>query len=223
MKKNKKALMVMAHPDDEVIFGWPIFFDENIEKTLLICSTDRKNPERQWCAHRVNVLANICQEENVLLYGIDNNSSFYRTATRRPPGVPQTIEGDASAPYRSMNQLIINTVLEMEDDYDFIFTHNPYGEYGHVDHILLFDLMLKNVNIPIVFTDIIQLSNWAGYETEKCKESISWKIYYNNKISEHVINEEKYEKYKKIYEKYNCWTWDRETVKKCNLYEIKKV
>ena len=32
MKKNKKVLMVMAHPDDEVIFGWPIFFDENIEK-----------------------------------------------------------------------------------------------------------------------------------------------------------------------------------------------
>ena len=27
-----KCLMVMAHPDDEIIFGWPIFQDKSIEK-----------------------------------------------------------------------------------------------------------------------------------------------------------------------------------------------
>jgi len=210
----------MAHPDDEVIFGWPIFFDENIEKTLLICSTDRKNPERQWCAHRVNVLANICQEENVPLYAIDNNSSFYKTPTRRPTGVPQTIEGDAKAPFRSMSENIVKVVHELEKSHDFIFTHNPYGEYGHIDHILLFDLMVKHANLPICFTDIIQLSNWAGNETKKCKNSNAWKVYYNNKISEHKMNMEKYKKYEEVYKKYNCWTWDRETISECNLYKL---
>ena len=27
-----KVLMVFAHPDDEIIFGWPIFQDPTIEK-----------------------------------------------------------------------------------------------------------------------------------------------------------------------------------------------
>ena len=50
--KEKKVLMVMAHPDDEILFGWPVFFDPKYKKKLLICSSDYNNPERAWCKYR---------------------------------------------------------------------------------------------------------------------------------------------------------------------------
>ena len=35
-----KVLMVFAHPDDEIIFGWPIFQDPTIEKELIMVTSD---------------------------------------------------------------------------------------------------------------------------------------------------------------------------------------
>ena len=35
-----KVLMVFAHPDDEIIFGWPIFQDSTIEKELIMVTSD---------------------------------------------------------------------------------------------------------------------------------------------------------------------------------------
>ena len=42
-----KVLMVFAHPDDEIIFGWPIFQDPTIEKELIMVKSDFNNPARQ--------------------------------------------------------------------------------------------------------------------------------------------------------------------------------
>jgi len=42
--KNKKILILIAHPDDEIIFCWPIFQDNTIEKTILTISSDIYNP-----------------------------------------------------------------------------------------------------------------------------------------------------------------------------------
>ena len=66
MLSNKKVLMVMAHPDDEIIFGWSIFQDKSIEKKLLICSSDFHNKEREWCKYRKDALFEICKELNKL-------------------------------------------------------------------------------------------------------------------------------------------------------------
>jgi hypothetical protein len=48
-----KTLLVMAHQDDEIIFGWPVF--QGNPAGLLICSSDLHNPDRQWCRHRKQV------------------------------------------------------------------------------------------------------------------------------------------------------------------------
>ena len=36
-EKKTKVVMVMAHPDDEIIFGWPIFQDDDYEKEIIMC------------------------------------------------------------------------------------------------------------------------------------------------------------------------------------------
>ncbi len=55
-----KVLMVFAHPDDEIIFGWPIFQDPTIEKELVMVTSDFNNPARQQYAHRKFLLKEVC-------------------------------------------------------------------------------------------------------------------------------------------------------------------
>mgnify|MGYP002877121365 CR=1 FL=1 len=210
--------MVMAHPDDEIIFGWPIFQDESIEKKLLICSSDANNPTRQWCKDRKLALKKICDKHNVSLTCLDYDSSFYKTQTRRPTGIPRTPMGDSVAPFRSMCKDIEQNIKILERDCDFIFTHNPYGEYGHLDHILLFDLVLKNSKKPILITDMNLPSNWArSYAPSK----IMKKLFYNKEFKKDLnIDYNKYSFIKKEYEKVNSWTWGRETPQSCNLFII---
>lgn len=46
MLKNSKVLMLIAHADDEIICGYPIFQNTNIEKYILLVSTDKYNKKK---------------------------------------------------------------------------------------------------------------------------------------------------------------------------------
>ena len=220
MKKN--ILMVLAHPDDEILFGWPIFFDKNYNKKIIMCSTDANNKDRQWCAHRKHVMSLICKNEKVEVEFIDNNSSFYKTQTRRPSSAPLNDSGDSQAPYRSLCQNIVDKVKNQEKSFDYIFTHNPYGEYGHKDHILIFDLILKNTEKPMLVTDIIHRSNWSFNDRNSLSDSCKIKKTFYKKIfrEDCQMDVDKFNFYKSVYQKNNCWTWWREEINKCNLFII---
>ena len=44
---------------------------------------------------------------------------------------------------------------------DFVFTHNPMGEYGHIDHKMIFELMYNRVDKPLLITDLLQSGEQA--------------------------------------------------------------
>jgi len=48
----------MAHPDDEIIFGWPVLKEA---QKIIICSSDLNNPERAWCKDRKKALKDVCE------------------------------------------------------------------------------------------------------------------------------------------------------------------
>ena len=213
-----KVLMVVAHPDDEIIFGYPIFQDKSIKKKLLCCSSDLNNPGRQWCKERRIVLEDLCRLTDTELVCLDYNSSFYHSRSRRPDGVPRTPEGDAQGPLRSICDDISKHIQDMSKDVDYVFTHNPYGEYGHMDHKLCFDMVLKNTDKDILITDIHLPSNWSQHYTfsKKMKD-----LYYHTLVKANIeIDEYLYQRAEQMYRSANSWTRGRETVKKCNLFKI---
>jgi len=214
----KKILMVMCHPDDEILFGYPIIQDPTVEKHLLMCSTDANNPNRAWCKNRKFALERICSKLSIDLTCIDLPSSFYRVPTRRPQGVPTGEPGDGESPIRRMTKVIEGNIQKLQKNADFIFTHNPYGEYGHLDHKMIFDLVLKNTDKKILITDILMKSNWSDKDTiNKTIKNIYYKNIYKKscKLDENLLQYCRNE-----YKKENAWTWSRQEQKQCNLYII---
>ena len=202
MNSEEKILMVLAHPDDEIIFGWPIFQDSSIKKELIICSSDAHNPERQWCAHRKNVTEIICKEYNIPLTVIDFPSEFYRFETRQ--------ETMSRAQYE-----ILKTIKSKS--FDAIFTHNIFGEYGHLDHKMIFDLMLRKMECPLYYTDICLKSNWPS--DDELSTHIQNTLY-SNKVKSCELDKSVYSYCEEEYRKQDVWTWSKPAVETCNLYKL---
>ena len=171
----------MAHPDDEIIFGWPVIKETN---KILICSSDYYNPSREWCKNRKFALEEVCKELNIEFECLDYDSEFYRLPTR-----DETLKKMAEDVRRRVT--------------DKVFTHNPWGEYGHLDHIIIGQIVKGHCS------DILIESNWLPVRKHGLGKF----------VKKAVWDQELYDKIKSIYVKHNCWTWDREPVKEANIYE----
>ena len=175
----------MAHPDDEIIFGFPVLKETS---KITICSSDLNNPDRTWCKDRKKALKEVCNELKIEYECLDYNSDFYSLETRN-----ETL--------KKMLEDVRNRITGK------IFTHNPWGEYGHIDHILI-HLLAKQIT-DIYYSDIAIESNWMPI---KPFES-------GTKIKEVENDLELYNKCKDIYKKYGVWTWDRDPILKTTIYE----
>jgi len=178
--------IVMAHPDDEVIFGWPILKEAD---SILMCSSDANNPNRVWCKDRNKALREVCEALEVEFECLNYNSEFYRLSTRD----------------EKLKRMMYEIQNRCSKD---IYTHNPWGEYGNIDHILIYQIV-SSCDANVFYCDILIESNWLPVR----RHSLGIK----HKKAE--WDERLYNKLKDIYIKYGCWTWNKEPVREAFIYE----
>lgn len=191
--------LVMAHPDDEVIFGWPVLKQVS---SILICSNDRNNPERAWCRYRYKALEELGEMLGIPVVSLDYDSEFYKLNAR---------DG-------SLQHFISNVLAHVDPRADTIFTHNWFGEYGHMDHILIYYIMLRHANATnarLMMSDIHMESEWMSFEGLPLigEPALHEMVLQNNDL-------DFYCKCKAIYDKHDVWTWSKAAVLKCNTYTL---
>ena len=173
--------LVMAHPDDEIIFGWMVLKETS---DILICSSDFHNSEREWCKHRKEALFEVCEKLGIKCECLDYDSEFYRLSTRD----------------EALKRMAVNVQSRLMRK---VFTHNPWGEYGHLDHILISQWVKGHCS------DILMQSNWMPVKRHGLGQE----------IKKAEWDENFYQTIKGIYVKHNVWTWDKEPVKEAYIYE----
>jgi hypothetical protein len=221
---KQKVLMIFAHPDDEVIFGWPILQNEQYDKELIICSSDLHNESRTNWSHRRYVLEALCEQLNINLYCFDFNSSFYRYPVHKqlkkyqPIALLKRFFDKKRLPW--LHQLCEAILYEIgKREYDYIFTHNFWGECGHLDHIFINSLLFNNVYSPIMISNIhIQSSYMLPLSPAgpPLLEMLRGCLH-----SQHVLNMAFYSFCEYMYKNRRIWTWSKPPVTEANLYLIK--
>lgn len=211
--KKWRVLCIFAHPDDEVIFGWPVF--QNVEQFesvfLLCCCNNNHKGNGPGNALTDVVVENKCDGFVCLSHG----NNFYRLPTRDP--LAKTL----SLLLIRLTDSIWQVINEFKPTH--IFTHNAMGEYGHGDHRLLFNLVIRELgDYRLLQTDI---SLWnkchLSATVDDTIPSIYQRHFYTlrNYIRHVELDTYWYAQMKCIYERHNAWTWGgHDPVHKTRLY-----
>lgn len=189
-----KTLCIFSHPDDELIFGWPIFQQKQIEKHLLCVTGGEK---------RLNALSEIAKKLGFT----------WETLNIEDMQIEKHKE--------ELDKYLTIAVKKFKPD--IIFTHNPFGEYNHPDHKAIFETVFNNKLVKnIIITDLvfsIKSSKWEQILSIP-NEFIK---YYNYCLcrcfDKKICSELSY-----IYKENGCWTWKEKygDANSCKLFLLKE-
>lgn len=195
--------------DDEVIFGWPIMQDPDIDRYLVIVCDDVKRKGEG----RLLGLQQVCSQFGIKLVCAGNvDADFYSLPTR----YADFVLNDAIRLIRSM---IAEAILNVAPDY--VFTHNMWGEYGHGDHRLVHQLVAEcSCRPPMLITDLC--------EENKCHHSYRRTPVWFDWISKMEIDNSElngvwYLSGMETYLNNRGWTWKKELpeAKNSTIYLLK--
>ena len=178
----KRVLGIFAHREDHIVCGWPVFQNMEIERHLIVCTNDAE------------VLVQMsCESYGIIYHGsIGLQNGFAYDRKRGLPWFSESIERVVSETLSKVNP-------------DAIFTHNPWGEYGHFDHRFVFECIFNKFRAwDVMLSSIVATSThypaaWAQprqFETMMLQSS-----------SERV--EPDYEFYRaqaELFERHKMWT-----------------
>lgn len=115
-----KNIMIVAHPDDETIWGGDHLIEEDY---LVVCVTCGTNKVRD---NEIKKALSISDDELIKLGYPDN---------------PGGIVNDWSE-YKESIEEDLSLIITMKN-YDKIVTHNQEGEYGHIHHKMINNIVTK--------------------------------------------------------------------------------
>lgn len=198
MFENRQYKIVVAHPDDEILFFNSVISSDN---TIIICYgpsstkavSDGREKLKSGYPFRKVVFLDI-PEANVY----DGVSFAKRKVTSE--GVSVTKNSDK---YNKNYDQVLERLSSQLSSGDTVFTHNPWGEYGHPEHVQVFNAIYS-------LMDELKLTIFVnGYVSDKTSDFMFRRL---NLISSESFlrnpDDELGQKVKRHYIDNNCWTWN---------------
>ncbi len=122
-------IMFVTHPDDEIIFGWYGFLQIHPTCWHVISITGKNKPREIQFKHGMNIL-------NITSYDV---WGYKDCGTCIPFVLDINHESSTSSAFTNIFDHIRHAILQIRPIN--VVTHNPYGEYGHAQHVELSRLL----------------------------------------------------------------------------------
>jgi len=197
----EKSVIVSAHPDDEVL--WFSSLLDKVDNILICFLKIRTEPAQS--AGRKKSLAEY-PLSNISCIGLDESETFGGADWQNPLITQYGIE---ISDKRISDRKYMENYFQLKRDlknhlagYRNVFTHNPWGEYGHEDHIQVYraikDLQ-KEMEFNVWFSNYFSNKSFnlmLRYIDSLDSEPVTLKT--NRQLGDYI---------KKLYIKNGCWTW----------------
>ena len=194
----KRSVLVVAHPDDEIL--WFSSIIQNIEKIIIVfnkCENKMVNIGRD----KIFNLELLPYKEKITNLNIKESGVFNKANWKIPKSTEYGIHVNSRNYIKNFSK--INEKLHNElKGYENVITHNPWGENGHEEHVQVFK-SIKKISYEL------NLSVWIpGYFSEQSYRMMSlYTEFVSKKLDRYKIDNEFCQKVKNINSNNNAWTW----------------
>jgi LmbE family N-acetylglucosaminyl deacetylase len=195
------AVIVAAHPDDEILWFSSIITKV---KAVVVCYL-RQDSRPDWSAGRRQAighypLPHISCLDLKLSEVFDCSDWQYPRVTDY--GLEIRRKGSRRKNYESNFFELNQRLRDLLGQYSHVFTHNPWGEYGHEEHVQVFRAV-ENLQAELKFT--LWISNYIS------NRSVPLMLASTNRIGNQYFcaptNKDIAAQIRDVYIKNGCWTW----------------
>jgi hypothetical protein len=196
----ERSAIVVAHPDDEVLWFCSVLHE--VDHVLFCYEALPGHPELSRARSR---LAAEYPLENVTRLLFDESGVLDRADWENPvlTGYGLEVHEAASSLSRYAGifpELVRRLTVELAP-FRTIFTHNPWGEYGHEEHV--------QVHRAVGMVQALHgFDCWhSGYVSAKSRSLMLRYGRTGENAMRRSIDQEQMERYVRLYKRCGCWTW----------------
>ncbi|WP_199823617.1 PIG-L family deacetylase [Labrenzia sp. OB1] len=199
LESFKSAVIVMAHPDDEVLWASSIL---STARKVILCYGEAPNDARTTEGRRT--VFDEFPLSTAFNLNIAESHCYDSTHWREPVETSYGVRcGRNKNSYKKNFHLLVKALEAHIKDGDLVVTHNPWGEYGHEEHIQVFRAVAhigERRNIRIFVSSYV--SDRVLYFMERNTPRLA--------AASDLLPTDKAlgEKLMRHYQAHNCWTWE---------------
>ena len=194
-------ILVVAHPDDEILF-----FSSILNKVDLILVCFSKSEDNQITNGREKLIKKY-PLKNIIFLGIEESFILNSINWNSKKKIGNLIPKRNYRKFSYNNILIENKLIEFLSNSKNIYTHNFWGEYGHEEHIQISNIIFKickKLNLKLFV---------STYYSNKSYNFLNLNIsLLSNKFQKMKIDKNFCDMIKKYYLDCNCWTWNNDYI-----------
>ena len=200
---RRRSAIVVAHPDDEILWLSSVI---GTASRVVLCFGDVLGAEEVSAARRRAVdavrlpgLVDLGVPESGAGFSVD-----WQNARRTHAGVA-ICDSDGRLRYEANYQALVEALRPTLVGFEDVYTHNPWGEYGHAEHIQVYravSALQAELGFTLSFSnyisaDIVTLAKRFGAEpcwTER-------RVLQTDRARAHQLM--------RVYQQFGAWTWTR--------------
>jgi LmbE family N-acetylglucosaminyl deacetylase len=207
----KCTALVVAHPDDEALWATSVL--SRVERIVfcfgLIASRPDWSEGRRRCLsdYPLPTVTNLGLQESEVFDGAlwpDPVETKYGLAVRRRRGAMPAFSDKC---YRENYTRLVRELRTVLTGYSSVITHNPWGEYGHEEHVQVFRAVAELQNE-------LGFALWvSGYVSDKSYALMlrNWPML-DPSFQVFPTDPDLGARLKALYAQHDCWTWFRDYV-----------
>jgi LmbE family N-acetylglucosaminyl deacetylase len=195
------AVLVVAHPDDEILW-----FGSVVARMKLIVVAFEDCPDVPTLgAARRAALTRHPLAGRILRLQLTETGSFNKFDWARPEfigGVPTTGHVGSDNALRDQARNLANALSPVLGEFKNLYTHNPWGEYGHEEHILV-----SGVATQLAADRSLRVwySNYASNRSQALMTR--YLKGFGRPVFSETIDTGAMQKASNCYREAGCWTW----------------
>lgn len=198
-----RRAIVVAHPDDETL--WLSSALAGAER-LLFCFGDPYQRPRNALARR-NAVAALDDARLTALAIPESGAGFSIDWTSAQPTDCGIAIRDASARarYEANYPRLLEALAPCLAGFDEVYTHNPWGEYGHAEHIQVFRAvrsLQQQLGFRLLFSHYVGPASWDF--AVRLSHTLRWD-------ERHAVAPDLHAAHalRRVYQIHGAWTWSR--------------